>query len=67
MALIIITGILTAGIIPLLAAIGWGIELFVNLFKPVNWGYWENVAVGLIFSFLSGTGVRVISFTAKRK
>jgi uncharacterized membrane protein YcjF (UPF0283 family) len=48
MFLIILTGILSAGIIPLLAAIGYGVELVVNIFTTVTWGYWQNSAIGLI-------------------
>ena len=55
---IILTGILSGGLIPLLAAVGFGIELIVNIFTTVSWGYWQNVAVGLIAACLTG-GVRI--------
>ena len=51
---IILTGILSCGLIPLLAAIGFGIELLVNIFSHVSWGYWGNVAVGLVFALMPG-------------
>jgi hypothetical protein len=53
MDLIFVTGIFTGGIIPVLAAIGKGINLIVTIFKPnLYWGYWECAAVGLTCSGL---------------
>jgi hypothetical protein len=53
MDLIIVTGIFTGGIIPLLAAIGKGINLIVNIFNPTTyWSYWDCVCVGLNCTFI---------------
>ena len=62
---IILTGILSCGLIPLLAAIGFGIELIVNIFTTVSWGYWQNVAVGLIVLIVPS--VKLFNFSFKRK
>ena len=61
MLLIVLTGFLTGGLIPLIAFIGFGIELIINIFIPVEWGYWENVAVGFLFLILPG----VVFYTKK--
>jgi len=42
---IIVTGFFSFGIIPLLAAMGYGIELLVNFFASAEWTYWQCVAV----------------------
>ena len=47
MVWIIITGILTLGVIPLLSAMGYGVELLANLFTAVEWTYWPRAAVAL--------------------
>jgi len=64
MALIIVTGILTAGILPLFALIGFGVSLLVNIFTVVTWGYWQCVGVGFLFSCLFG-GVFRLSINIK--
>jgi hypothetical protein len=59
MALIIITGILTCGVIPIFSFIGWGIETVVNVFGgSVDWGYWSQAGIGFLFSGLFG-GIKI--------
>jgi len=55
---IILTGILTGGAIPILALIGWCVQLFVNIFTFVSWGYWQCAGIGFLFAMLFG-GIRI--------
>jgi hypothetical protein len=65
MILIILIGILSGGIIPLLSLIGFGVELIISIFKPVSWGYWQQAAVGMVFSAL--TSMNLIKIYQKEK
>ena len=66
MFLIVFTGILTCGILPLLALFGLGINLVFGIFMTVaTWTYWQCVAVGLIFSCI--LGITPISININRK
>jgi hypothetical protein len=59
--LIFVTGLFTGGIIPILAAVGKGINLIVAIFKPdLYWGYWECVAVGVTCSILFSWATYII-------
>jgi hypothetical protein len=50
MDLIIFTGVFSGGLIPLIAALGKGINLIIALFRTnLYWNYWECAAVGLVF------------------
>jgi len=51
---IILTGVLTLGVLPLLAIIGFGVSLVVNIFTMVSWGYWQCVAVGFLVAVTAG-------------
>ena len=56
MFLIILTGILSCGMIPLCALVGFGIECIVDIFSgnPIGWGYWTNSAVGFLILLFTG-------------
>lgn len=56
MALIIITGILTLGIIPLLALQGWAVDYVLELFglAGVENTYWWYVLLGLAIDIVIG-------------
>jgi hypothetical protein len=59
MVLIIITGILTCGAIPMFSLLGWGIETVINVFGgSVSWGYWSQAGIGFLFSALFG-GIKI--------
>jgi len=60
---IVLTGILSLGVIPMMSAVGFGFELLVNIFTPVSWGYWGRVSIGLIFALLPGVKLIAISPT----
>jgi hypothetical protein len=56
MFLIILSGILTCGVIPIVSLFGYSIELVLSLFKVIpEWGYWQNFAIGLLFLTTIGT------------
>jgi len=66
MGWIITTGILTCGLLPLLALFGMGVNLIIGLFITVaTWTYWQCVGVGLVFCCI--LGVTPISINIKRK
>jgi hypothetical protein len=67
MTIIILTGILSWGIIPLISAIGYGFELIISIFKPVSWDYWQQVAVGLVFALLASVNFIPIRKKGKSK
>jgi len=68
MAWIIISGILTCGILPLMAAFGYGINLIFAIWFEVAWTYWQCVGVGFVFVCFAGVRFKFfpISFNIKK-
>jgi len=71
MTWIIISGVLTCGILPIFAAIGYGLSLILGIWFTVWAGYWSHVAVGFVMSlFLGFNPISIIihkTFIAKIK
>jgi hypothetical protein len=59
MILIIITGILSFGIIPLASCVGWLIEHCLIMFgADVCWNYWQQAIPGFLFMMFTG-GIKI--------
>ena len=67
MTLIVITGILSCGIIPFFALIGWGVNLIINIFTEVIWSYWACAGVGFLIIVFTETIRSTIKDARERK